>query len=71
MDAAWHDTMAATWQIQFYVVKRTVGRFQIVAAIWVLHSKNICHRDIKPDNFMVHDEVHTISLHKLCCAVRL
>eukprot|EP00931_Biecheleriopsis_adriatica_P055600 TRINITY_DN32916_c0_g1_i1.p1 TRINITY_DN32916_c0_g1~~TRINITY_DN32916_c0_g1_i1.p1 ORF type:complete len:600 (+),score=133.32 TRINITY_DN32916_c0_g1_i1:80-1879(+) len=31
--------------------------FQILSAISVLHATNICHRDIKPDNFMVHDEV--------------
>jgi len=35
--------------------------FQIVSAIGVLHSKSICHRDIKPDNFMVHDEVLKLS----------
>lgn len=29
---------------------------QICAAIGELHSKSICHRDIKPDNFMVHGE---------------
>merc|ERR1719199_710104 len=26
---------------------------QICAAIAALHTKGICHRDIKPDNFMV------------------
>lgn len=35
--------------------------YQIISAIWVLHCKNICHRDIKPDNFMVHDEVLKLS----------
>lgn len=43
------ETMAAEWM------------YQIVSAIWVLHCKNICHRDIKPDNFMVHDEVLKLS----------
>lgn len=27
---------------------------QIISAIASLHTKSICHRDIKPDNFMVH-----------------
>ena len=33
---------------------------------WLKHGsgKNICHRDIKPDNFMVHDEVSS------CCGIR-
>ena len=43
------ESMAAKWM------------YQIVSAIWVLHCKNICHRDIKPDNFMVHDEVLKLS----------
>lgn len=29
---------------------------QIISAIAALHSKCICHRDIKPDNFMVHGD---------------
>uniref|UniRef100_A0A7S4RT27 Protein kinase domain-containing protein n=2 Tax=Alexandrium monilatum TaxID=311494 RepID=A0A7S4RT27_9DINO len=29
---------------------------QILSAIAALHAKMICHRDIKPDNFMVHGE---------------
>mmetsp|Transcript_24276 Transcript_24276/g.76322 ORF Transcript_24276/g.76322 Transcript_24276/m.76322 type:complete len:556 (-) Transcript_24276:101-1768(-) len=29
---------------------------QIISAIGSLHSKCICHRDIKPDNFMVHGD---------------
>mmetsp|Transcript_59285 Transcript_59285/g.141313 ORF Transcript_59285/g.141313 Transcript_59285/m.141313 type:complete len:613 (+) Transcript_59285:81-1919(+) len=43
------ESMAADWM------------HQIVSAIWVLHCKNICHRDIKPDNFMVHNEVLKLS----------
>jgi len=35
---------------------------QIVSAIHALHSKGICHRDIKPDNFMVHGEADTLKL---------
>jgi len=30
---------------------------QIISAIAALHLKSICHRDIKPDNFMVHGDV--------------
>lgn len=30
---------------------------QICSAIFALHSQNICHRDIKPDNFMVNADV--------------
>lgn len=34
---------------------------QILSAIAALHAKNVCHRDIKPDNFMVHGEVLKLS----------
>lgn len=29
---------------------------QILSGIASLHEKNVCHRDIKPDNFMVHQD---------------
>eukprot|EP00406_Dinophysis_acuminata_P012534 CAMPEP_0179228688 /NCGR_PEP_ID=MMETSP0797-20121207/9954_1 /TAXON_ID=47934 /ORGANISM="Dinophysis acuminata, Strain DAEP01" /LENGTH=500 /DNA_ID=CAMNT_0020935747 /DNA_START=102 /DNA_END=1604 /DNA_ORIENTATION=- len=34
---------------------------QIISAIAALHAKCICHRDIKPDNFMVHGDVLKLS----------
>eukprot|EP00929_Paragymnodinium_shiwhaense_P018349 TRINITY_DN1287_c0_g1_i1.p1 TRINITY_DN1287_c0_g1~~TRINITY_DN1287_c0_g1_i1.p1 ORF type:complete len:611 (+),score=158.79 TRINITY_DN1287_c0_g1_i1:137-1969(+) len=34
---------------------------QICASIHALHAKGICHRDIKPDNFMVHCGVLKLS----------
>lgn len=34
---------------------------QILSAIAALHDKRICHRDVKPDNFMVHGSVLKLS----------
>merc|ERR1712137_86651 len=34
---------------------------QILSAVAVLHDKDICHRDIKPDNFMIADGVLKLS----------
>lgn len=34
---------------------------QIIAGLASMHSKSICHRDIKPDNFMVHNAMIKLS----------
>merc|ERR1719440_606520 len=34
---------------------------QIMSAIAALHARDICHRDIKPDNFMVSDKLLKLS----------
>ena len=26
---------------------------QLISATWYLHSQNVCHRDLKPDNVMI------------------
>eukprot|EP00930_Biecheleria_cincta_P040539 TRINITY_DN27769_c0_g1_i2.p1 TRINITY_DN27769_c0_g1~~TRINITY_DN27769_c0_g1_i2.p1 ORF type:complete len:583 (-),score=135.36 TRINITY_DN27769_c0_g1_i2:283-1989(-) len=35
--------------------------FQMLSAIAALHAQTICHRDIKPDNFMVHGDAVKLS----------
>lgn len=35
--------------------------FQMLSAIAALHAQTICHRDIKPDNFMVHGDALKLS----------
>ena len=34
----------------------------ILSALQFLHSQNICHRDIKPDNIMIHRHSRTVKL---------
>eukprot|EP00930_Biecheleria_cincta_P014897 TRINITY_DN12618_c0_g1_i1.p1 TRINITY_DN12618_c0_g1~~TRINITY_DN12618_c0_g1_i1.p1 ORF type:complete len:471 (-),score=73.24 TRINITY_DN12618_c0_g1_i1:118-1530(-) len=43
--------------------------FQIISAIAALHSKCVCHRDIKPDNFMLSGD--TVKLSDFGLAVQL
>eukprot|EP00931_Biecheleriopsis_adriatica_P007600 TRINITY_DN10886_c0_g1_i1.p1 TRINITY_DN10886_c0_g1~~TRINITY_DN10886_c0_g1_i1.p1 ORF type:complete len:290 (-),score=38.41 TRINITY_DN10886_c0_g1_i1:67-936(-) len=41
--------------------------FQMIAAIRFLHSRNVVHRDIKPDNFLV----DRVDMRDSCCQVAL
>lgn len=50
------------WQPYLYLFVNQLYSFQMIRGLAYVHNKNICHRDIKPQNLLVNPETGVLKI---------